>query len=353
MDSSPKQTAAAVHSARVLRGVAWAVVSMAMFTLTPVFVRFLSSEMHAVEIIFHRSAIAAVALAAWFLWRDISRLRTRVLKAHMGRSVLNFAGMALWFQAIVAMPLAEATALHFTLPLYTVILAALFLRERVGWRRWAATAVGFLGALIVLRPGAVPISAPATSPCPSSSSPRGVQAPPVGWRRWAATAVGFLGALIVLRPGAVPISAPAMMVLASAAFYGGAVVMIKLLTRTDAALPIAFYSNLLMAAIALVPTIFLWQGPALSDVPLILALAAIGTAAPYCFTRALINLDASVVAPLDFLRLPFTAFAAWLIFVEVPDRWTWVGAAVIFGSTTYVARREARLKERERTGSAP
>ncbi len=305
MDSSPKQTAAAVHSARVLRGVAWAVVSMAMFTLTPVFVRFLSSEMHAVEIIFHRSAIAAVALAAWFLWRDISRLRTRVLKAHMGRSVLNFAGMALWFQAIVAMPLAEATALHFTLPLYTVILAALFLRERVGWRRWAATAVGFLGALIVLRPGAVPISA------------------------------------------------PAMMVLASAAFYGGAVVMIKLLTRTDAALPIAFYSNLLMAAIALVPTIFLWQGPALSDVPLILALAAIGTAAPYCFTRALINLDASVVAPLDFLRLPFTAFAAWLIFVEVPDRWTWVGAAVIFGSTTYVARREARLKERERTGSAP
>ena len=305
MDSSPKQTAAAVHSARVLRGVAWAVVSMAMFTLTPVFVRFLSSEMHAVEIIFHRSAIAAVALAAWFLWRDISRLRTRVLKAHMGRSVLNFAGMALWFQAIVAMPLAEATALHFTLPLYTVILAALFLRERVGWRRWAATAVGFLGALIVLRPGAVPISA------------------------------------------------PAMMVLASAAFYGGAVVMIKLLTRTDAALPIAFYSNLLMAAIALVPTIFLWQGPALSDVPLILALALIGTAAPYCFTRALINLDASVVAPLDFLRLPFTAFAAWLIFVEVPDRWTWVGAAVIFGSTTYVARREARLKERERTGSAP
>ena len=305
MDRSPKQTAAAVHSARVLRGVAWAVVSMAMFTLTPVFVRFLSSEMHAVEIIFHRSAIAAVALAAWFLWRDISRLRTRALKAHMGRSVLNFAGMALWFQAIVAMPLAEATALHFTLPLYTVILAALFLRERVGWRRWAATAVGFLGALIVLRPGAVPISA------------------------------------------------PAMMVLASAAFYGGAVVMIKLLTRTDAALPIAFYSNLLMAAIALVPTIFLWQGPALSDVPLILALAAIGTAAPYCFTRALINLDASVVAPLDFLRLPFTAFAAWLIFVEVPDRWTWVGAAVIFGSTTYVARREARLKERERTGSAP
>ena len=269
------------------------------------FVRFLSSEMHAVEIIFHRSAIAAVALAAWFLWRDISRLRTRVLKAHMGRSALNFAGMTLWFQAIVAMPLAEATALHFTLPLYTVILAALFLRERVGWRRWAATAVGFLGALIVLRPGAVPISA------------------------------------------------PAIMVLASAAFYGGAVVMIKLLTRTDAALPIAFYSNLLMAAIALVPTIFLWQGPALSDVPLILALATIGTAAPYCFTRALINLDASVVAPLDFLRLPFTAFAAWLIFVEVPDRWTWVGAAVIFGSTTYVARREARLKERKRAGSAP
>ena len=302
MDSSPKQTAAG--PARVLRGVAWAVVSMAMFTLTPVFVRFLAAEMNAVEIIFHRSVIATAVLLAWFAWTGISRLRTRVIKAHVGRSVLNFAGMALWFQAILAMPLAEATALHFTLPLYTVIFAAMFLGERVGWRRWSATAVGFLGALIVLRPGAVPISA------------------------------------------------PAMMVLASAAFYGGAVVMIKLLTRTDAALPIAFYSNLLMGAIALVPTIFLWEGPALSDIPLLLALAVIGTAAPYCFTRALVDLDASVVAPLDFLRLPFTAFAAWLIFAELPDRWTWVGAAVIFGSTTYVARREARLKEQERAGSA-
>ncbi|MCY4546867.1 MAG: DMT family transporter [Defluviicoccus sp.] len=302
MDTSPVQTVA--DPARVLRGIAWAVVSMALFTLTPVFVRFLSSEMHAVEIIFHRSLIATVVLLAWFYWRDITRLRTRVFKSHVGRATLNFFGMALWFQAIIAMPLAEATALHFTLPLYTVIFAALFLRERVGWRRWSATAVGFLGALIVLRPGAVPISP------------------------------------------------EAMMVLASAAFYGGAVVMIKLLTRTDAALPIAFYSNLLMGAIALVPTIFLWQGPALSDVPMLLALAFIGTAAPYCFTRALVNLDASVVAPLDFLRLPFTAFAAWLIFTEVPDRWTWVGAAVIFGSTTYVARREARLKGRERAASA-
>ncbi|MDE0335893.1 MAG: DMT family transporter [Defluviicoccus sp.] len=303
MDRSPRQTAGTAHAGRVLRGVAWAVVSMAMFTFTPVFVRFLSSDMHAVEIIFHRSLIATAVLLAWFVWTDISRLRTRVFKSHIGRAALNFGGMALWFQAIVAMPLAEATALHFTLPLYTVIFAAMFLGERVGWRRWSATAIGFLGALIVLRPGAVPISA------------------------------------------------PAMMVLGSAAFYGGAVVMIKLLTRTDAALPIAFYSNLLMGAIALVPTIFLWEGPALSDIPLLLALAAIGTAAPYCFTRALVNLDASVVAPLDFLRLPFTALAAWLIFAEVPDRWTWIGAAVIFGSTTYVARREARLKEEQGTGN--
>ena len=294
MDSFPKP--AAGDPGRVLRGIAWAVVSMALFTLTPICVRFLSSEMHAVEIIFHRSLIATVALLAWFAWTGIARLRTRVIGSHVGRSVLNFAGMALWFQAIVAMPLAEATALHFTLPLYTVIFAALFLGERVGWRRWSATAVGFFGALIVLRPGAVPIEA------------------------------------------------PALMVLASAAFYGGAVVMIKLLTRTDAALPIAFYSNLLMGLIALVPTIFLWRGPAPADLPLLLALAAIGTAAPYCFTRALAALDASVVAPLDFLRLPFTALAAWLIFAEVPDRWTWLGAVVIFGSTTYVARREARLK---------
>ncbi len=283
---------------RILNGIAWAVAAMVLFTLTPVLVRRLATDMTPVEIIFHRSVIGAAALGLYFLWHDVGALRTGVLKLHFARATANFIAMAMWFQAILAMPLAEATALHFTLPLFTVILAAIFLSEGVGWRRWSATGIGFLGVLIVLRPGIAAIEL------------------------------------------------PAFLVLGSAVFYAGAVIFIKILTRTDSALAIGFYSNLLMAVVGAVPTLILWQGPTWQDIPLLFAMAAIGTAAPYCLTRSLHVLEASLVAPMDFLRLPFTALAAWLIFAEVPDRWTWIGAAVIFGATSYIARREAVLDRR-------
>ncbi len=290
----PPRSAGPGGSARTLKGALWAVAAMAMFSFTPVVVREIATDMTPPEIIFHRSAIGAAGLGGFFLWRGLSALRTGVLGAHVARSFLNFIAMTMWFEGILAMKLADATALHFTLPLFTAILAALFLGESVDRRRWAATVIGFLGVLIVLRPGVAAVEL------------------------------------------------PAFLVLGSALFYAGAVVVIKLLTRTDAALAIAFYSNLLMGIMAAVPTAFLWVGPRLDEVPLLLLLAAIGTAAPYCLTRSLHLLDASLVAPMDFLRLPFTALAAWLIFAEVPTPWTWVGAAVIFGATSYVARREAR-----------
>ena len=280
---------------RILNGVIWAVVSMVLFTITPVLVRQLGTDMTPVEIIFHRSVISAVGIGAFFLWRDIGGLRTRVLRIHLARSFINLVAIATWFQAILMMPLTEATALHFTLPLFTVILAALFLSEQVGWRRWCATIIGFLGVLIVLRPGIVEVGL------------------------------------------------PEFLVLASALFYAGAVIFIKHLTKTDGALAIAFYANVFMALIAAIPVIFLWRGPSLDEVPLLFLMAAVGTAAPYCLTRALHLLEASLVAPMDFLRLPFTAVAAWLVFAEIPDNWTWVGAGVIFGATSYIARREARL----------
>lgn len=295
MEASQQNRMGPRDPGRILNGVSWAVVSMVLFTITPVLVRQLATDMTPVEIIFHRSVISAFFIAGFFLWRGIGGLRTGVLRIHLARSFINFIAIATWFQAILMMPLTEATALHFTLPLFTVILAALFLSERVGWRRWSATLIGFLGVLLILRPGIVEVGM------------------------------------------------PQFLVLASAVFYAGAVIFIKHLTNTDGALAIAFYSNLFMALIAAVPVIFLWQGPGPDEIPLLLLMAVVGTAAPYCLTRSLHLLEASLVAPMDFLRLPFTAIAAWLIFAEVPDNWTWAGAAIIFGSTTYIARREARL----------
>ncbi len=284
-----------------VRGALWAVIAAASFTGMPISVRLLSDTMSTFEIIFFRSLLGMTIMAPYFCWRGWGELRTAVPWIHFSRSAINFVGMVIWFYGLAVMPLAEAVAIHFTMPLFIVLLAALFLAERVGPRRWAATAIGFAGVLIVLRPGVAEVSLPA------------------------------IGILI------------------SAALYGGAMVLIKKLTASESAAAIIFISHLIMLLLAAAPTAMLWHPPGWEDVPALLILSVCGTVAPYCVTRALRVMDASIVAPFDFLRLPFTALAGWLLFAEFVDQWTWLGAAVIFGATTYIARREAAL---ERAGNA-
>lgn len=279
-----------------VRGALWAVVAAAFFTGMPVAVRLLSDHMNSVEIVFLRSLIGLAIMAPYFAWRGWRPLRTATPWLHFHRSALTMVGMMMWFYALAVMPLAEAVAIHFTMPLFIVLLAALFLGETVGPRRWAATAIGFAGALVVIRPGIAEVGLPAVG------------------------------------------------VLASAALYAGATALIKTLSRHDQASVITFHNHLLMMLMAAVPAALWWSPPVWDDVPALLILGACGTIAPYCVARAMREMDASVVAPFDFLRLPFTALAGFLLFLETPGTWTWVGAAVIVGATTYIARRETRLE---------
>jgi drug/metabolite transporter (DMT)-like permease len=102
-----------------------------------------------------------------------------------------------------------------------------------------------------------------------------------------------------------------------------------------------------MMVLAVVPTIVWWGAPRVEDVPYLLMLAVCGTLAPFAVTRALHEMDASVVAPLDFLRLPFAAIAGFFLFAEIPDRWTIAGALVIIGAATWLARSEASAARRK------
>ena len=276
-----------------VRGAFWMVLASALFTGMPISVRVLSDYMGPAEINFFRSALGLVFMAPYFLWTGYQSLRTTMLKLHVQRSAINFVGMALWFYALALIPLGQAVALHFTMPLFSVLLAALFLGERVGAGRWATTAVGFVGVLIVLRPGVAEIGS------------------------------------------------PALAVLGSAMFYGAALITIKVLTRTESAAVITFYSHLLMLILAAIPTAVWWRAPRVEDVPYLLLIAVCGTLAPFAVTRALRVMDASIVAPLDFLRLPFTAVSGYFLFAEILDRWTILGALVIICATSYLARREA------------
>ncbi len=278
----------------VVTAALWAATAAAFHSLVPVAVRLLSDSMPAIEIVFLRNLIGLLALFSYFTWRGLGTLRTAHFGLHVQRNVLNFSGMWLWFAAVGMMPLGQAVALHFTVPLMAVLLAVVILRER---------------------PSVV---------------------------RWTATLVGFCGVLVILRPGVIEFGAPSLMVLGSALSYAGVSTYTRVLGRTDNPGVTTFYYQLMLAAFAAIPAFWVWQMPGLHDVPALILVAVAGTVAPYCFIRSLMLAEASIVVPFDFLRLPFTTLMAILLFGEPTNLWTWVGAAIIFFSTIVITRYEAR-----------
>lgn len=278
----------------VILGASWALAATLCYSLVPVGVRLLASQMPPIEIVFFRNVIGFAVFLAFYSWRGFGSLRTARFGLHLQRNVANFVGMWLWFAALAVMPLAKAVALHFTEPLMGAVLAFLILGERPGIRRIAAIAAGFLGVLVVLRPGTIPVT-------------------------W-----------------------PALMVLGSAFLYAGVSTYTRVLGRTEAAATTTFYYQAMLTAFSLLPALWVWVAPGWDDLPGLILVGVFGTIAPYCLIRALAHAEQTVIGPLGFLRLPFTAGFAFLLFGEPTEAWTWIGAAVIFSAAYFMTRGEAR-----------
>ena len=289
------------------RGIFWAVTAAAAFSTVPISVRFLTPHLPPMEMVVIRSLIATGFMVPWALavgWKGIKPNRVDL---HILRGVLNGSGMILWFWALGLIPIADAVSVQFTLPLFALLFAVVFLGERVGIRRIGAMAVGFAGVLIIIRPGFTEVT---------------------------------------LATGAV---------LGSAAFYAATLVVMRSQSLNDRPLTIMLWSNLFIGLTALMPALFDWVTPPLAAWPWLLFLAVGGWCAHFSLTKALVTIDAKTAAPLDFLRLPFVAIAAYPLFGEFPDALTWTGAAVIISAATYIAYRDARrARERhDRAGGQP
>ncbi len=283
------------------------VIAMTCFTIMSATIRHLSSDLSPFEIAFFRNFFGLVALAPWFWQNGLKGLRTRRHGLFALRGLMGPLNMWAWFYALSLMPLGDAMALSFTAPLFATIAAVLFLREAVRGRRWTATAIGFLGTLIIVRPGAG-----------------------------------------VLEPGA-------LLVLFSAAMIGVSVCIVKVLARTESSGAIVAYMGIYLAPITLVPALFVWQWPTPAEWAWLALIGGVATVGHLAITRALVTAEASAVAPYDFVRLPIAALIGYFAFGEAPDAWTWVGAAIIFGATLYITHREAQLQRaraaREASGS--
>lgn len=275
-------------------GVLWMASASVFYALVYVVVRNLTDALSVTQVVFFRALLGSAFMLPWLARAGLAALQTRRLKLYAIRVALAYAGTVGWMYGIAHMPLADANALMFTLPLFTVIFAALFLGERVGVHRWTATVVGFMGALIIIRPGLIEISL------------------------------------------------PALATLFAAAMFSLALVATKSLVATEAPNAVVFYLYTLMIPFATPAAIVDWAPLAWTLAPWLFALGVATIGAQQCSTRAFKAAPASVVIPLHFLQLPLIAALAFLALGQTVDIWTWAGAAVICASTYYIVRRERR-----------
>ncbi|MDH3240849.1 MAG: DMT family transporter [Alphaproteobacteria bacterium] len=286
------------------RGIAWALLAATAFTTVPISVRFLAPYLPAAEIVMLRNFIAVALMLPWVMATGWSGLKPNRVDLHLMRGTFNGIGMIFWFWGLAQIPVADAVALQFTLPLFALIFAVLFLGERVGIRR--------SGAMLV----------------------------------------GFAGALIIIRPGFAEVGLATFAVLGSAALYAATLVVMRSQSQNDKPLTIMLWSNLFMALIAVIPAALVWVTPPAAAWPWLVFLACGGWLAHFSLTKALITIDAKIAAPFDYLRMPLVALIAYPLFGEFPDAPTWVGAAVIAASTAYIARRDARIARERRDAEA-
>ena len=282
-----------------LQAVLWMLLACFALSMIAAIGRYAAFEgLHPLQTVFIRLFVALVVLLPFVLHAGLEKLRTSQFKLHLVRSANGIFAMWLWFSAIAYIPIDEQTALSFLAPIFTTVGAVFFLGERVRIRRLTEIIISLIGALVIIRPGFVDFS---------------------------------------LGHGLAMTSAMAM---------GVTMLLIKSLTAQDSPLTIVFYSNLLMAPVAFIPALTVWQWP---DLSLWLWMMGFGPAAAighFALAKSYSLADASFVASIDYARLPFAALIGWILFAELSDIWTWIGASIIFASTLYIARREMKLAQK-------
>jgi drug/metabolite transporter (DMT)-like permease len=263
-------------------------------------IRLATETMHPFEVAFFRNLFGLVFMLPWLARVGFGALRTQRLPLHFLRGAVALSAMLTFFYGLSKLPLSDVTAIGYTTPLFATLLAPLFLGEQIGWHRRIALAVGFTGALIVIRPG-----------------------------------------LSAFDP-------VALIVLGSAFLIGITTSIIKTLSRTEAPDAIVTYLVLIVTPAALVPAALFWTWPSPLAWAIVIAIGGFGTMAQKLMARGFATADASYVVLFEFTRLPFAAAIGWFAFSQTTDIWTWVGAGVIAAAGFYVVRRETL-----RTRAAP
>ncbi|HAF74390.1 MAG TPA: EamA/RhaT family transporter [Gammaproteobacteria bacterium] len=265
-----------------------------LFVGVTVAVRYLGTSMNPVQAAFIRYCFGIVLILPLLSRAGVMSLDRDRLGFHALRGLVHGGGVILWFLAMSRIPISEVTALGFTTPIFVTLGAAVFLSERLKPYRVAAVLIGFIGALLILRPGLRVID---------------------------------IGALAQL--GAAPL-------------FACSYLMAKSATRREASSMIVVLLSVFCTLTLALPALLVWRTPTLEELLLLGLTALLATSGHYCMTRALEAAEVSAVQPFTFLQLVWATILGLILFDETPDVWIWIGGAVIVGSATWMAQQEVR-----------
>ncbi len=265
-----------------------------LFSVTDVLVKSLGQKFDPIQLALFRYATGMVVLTPIFLRMGLEELKTRRPGIHLLRMSLAFTAQLGIFIAVIHLQLADATAFLFAKPMFITVFAVLILSETVSIRRWAATTVGFIGILIIVRPGSAAMD-------------------PV-----------------------------ALIAVGSALTFALANVLIRKMSDTEPPNRIVFYYHIGGVLLFTGPAIWVWRMPVGFEWVLLIAIGVLTTGAMVCFVRAFSVGEANAVGPLEYVRLIYAALFGYFLFAEIPSIWTALGAAVIIASSLYIAREETQ-----------
>ena len=267
-------------------------------------VRHAGAELHPFVLVFFRNLFSFVVIVPLLLRLGRVGLHSQHYRLLLLRGVLGIVAILAWYYSLVHVPLTEATTLSFTAVMFTSIAAILFLHERVRLRRWLAIVCGFVGAVVILQPGA-----------------------------------GGFDPLLLL-------------VIFSTVFWALSITIMKFLTRTDSATSVVAWNSILLTLFSFPFALYYWQWPVGEQWLWLIAIGIIGVIGNLCMVRALALADTSAVMTIDFLRLIWGAMIGYYFFGDRMVSSTWIGGLLIVTSGAYIILRESRLHERPAAAAA-
>ena len=270
------------------------ILSIVFFSIMVIFIRKASENLHILEVVFFRNLLAFIVMLPLLTSTGLAAIKMNNTKLFLMRGFFGAIGMLAGFTCLTLIPLAQATAISFSKPIFITIGAAIFLGEIIKARRIAAIIIGIIGMLVIVQPGVNSLS------------------------------FGILLAII------------------AALAHSVNALIVKKLTLTDSPQAIVTWMVIILIPITFIPAVAVWQWPSLETWLYLWGIAIVGTLAHFSWTKSYTMAEITSLESIEFIKLPIMALFGWMIFSEIPGTWTWIGGSIIFLSTIYISRREAK-----------